>query len=128
MATNPSSESAGPAAAHFVMDGDGRIAEWDPGAERIFEWTRAQALGKRLSELIIPERYRAAHEAGLQRYKASGKGALVGRTIQLEVVDRSGREFPVEITISMESEGGVYRFPTVARLPDGKKPLAGAGG
>lgn len=111
------------ATAHFVMDADGRIAEWDSGAERIFEWTREQAIGEKLSDLIIPQRYRAAHEAGLQRFKASGQGALIGRAMQLDVVDAHGREFPIEITISMESEGGRFRFPTVARLPDGKKPF-----
>jgi PAS domain S-box-containing protein len=125
MATNPAGESGRSAipTAQFVMDGRGRVVEWDSGAEQIFEWTRDQAVGQVLSELIIPERYRAIHEAGLQRFKATGKGAFVGRTIQIEVIDRSGREFPIEITISMESEGGRYRFPTVARLPDGKKPL-----
>ena len=40
--------------AHFVMDGDGNIVEWDEASEAIFGWTRDEALGARLSELIIP--------------------------------------------------------------------------
>ena len=123
MATNPTGGGSAIPTAQFVMDGDGRVVEWDSGAEKIFEWTRAEAVGEVLSELIIPERYRAAHEAGLQRYKSTGKGAFIGRTMQIDVVDRSGREFPIEITISMETEAGRYRFPTIARLPDGKKPF-----
>jgi len=97
------------------MDGDGKVAEWDRGAESIFEWSCEQAVGTRLSELIIPERFRAMHEAGLKLFKSTGKGAFIGKPMEILSVDRSGREFPIEINISMETAAGEYRFPTVAR-------------
>ena len=101
--------------ARFVMDGDGNVAEWDCGAESIFEWSREQAVGTRLSELIIPQRYRAMHEAGLKQFKSTGNGAFIGKPLEILSVDRSGREFPIEISISMETVAGEYRFPTIAR-------------
>lgn len=102
--------------AYFVMDGDGNIVEWDAASEAIFGWTRAEALGARLSELIIPEHQRAIHEYGLTRYKATGQGKFIGKPIQIVTLNRSGAEVPVAITISMEREGEGYRFPTVARV------------
>jgi len=102
--------------ANFVMDGDGNIVEWDAGSERIFGWTRDQALGAKLSELIIPPDGRAMHEAGLVRYKATGQGKFLGKPLQIVTLNRDGGEVPVAITISMERDGDKYRFPSVARV------------
>jgi PAS domain S-box-containing protein len=102
--------------AHFVMDGDGNIVEWDEASEAIFGWSRHEALGTRLSELIIPEHQRAMHEYGLTRYKATGQGKFIGKPLQIVTLNRNGGEVPIAITISMEREGEGYRFPTVARV------------
>jgi PAS domain S-box-containing protein len=99
----------------LVMDGDGLIVEWTAAAERIFGWQRAEALGRRLSELIIPERNRAVHEAGLKRFVAGGRGALLDRPMEIVVLHRDGREFPVEMRISGEQTRDGWRFPTWAR-------------
>ncbi len=107
--------------AHFVMDGEGNVVEWDDASEAIFGWTRDEALGARLSELIIPEHQRAFHEAGLVRYKATGQGRFIGKPLEIVTLDRSGGEVPIAITISMERDGEAYRFPTVARVRE-KEP------
>lgn len=102
--------------AHFVMDGEGNVVEWDAASEAIFGWTREQAIGARLSELIIPEHQRAMHEYGLKRYKTTGQGKFIGKPIEIVTLNRDGAEVPVAITISMEREGTSYRFPTVVRV------------
>ena len=102
--------------AHFVMDGEGNVVEWDDASEAIFGWTREEALGARLSELIIPEHQRALHEAGLVRYKSTGQGRFIGKPLEIVTLHRSGSEVPIAITISMEREGDGYRFPTIARV------------
>ncbi|HLX38150.1 MAG TPA: PAS domain-containing protein [Candidatus Binataceae bacterium] len=116
MATGTHSDAASDRIAHFVMDGDGNIVEWDDASQSIFGWSRAEALGARLSELIIPPGQRAMHEAGLVRYKATGQGKFIGKPLNIVTLDRGGSEVPVAITISMEREGDRYRFPTVARV------------
>jgi len=120
MATTSQSDlpSADEQLAHFVMDGEGNIVEWDDASEAIFGWSRAEALGARLSELIIPEHQRAMHEYGLTRYKATGQGKFIGKPIEIVTLHRSGDEVPIAITISMEREGESYRFPTVARVKE----------
>src|SRR5579864_7346778 len=115
MATNPP-QSTSPdekGVAHFVMDGEGNIVEWDDASERIFGWTRDEALGAKLSELIIPEHQRAIHEYGLTRYKATGQGKFIGKPIEIVTLHRDRSEVPIAISISMERDGEGYRFPTV---------------
>jgi PAS domain S-box-containing protein len=116
MATETQSGAGSDRSAHFVMDGDGNIVEWDAASEQIFGWSRDEALGAKLSELIIPADQRAMHEAGLARYKATGQGKFIGKPLQIVTLNRGGSEVPVAITISMEREGDRYRFPTVARV------------
>jgi PAS domain S-box-containing protein len=47
----------------IVMRSDGNVAAWSEKAESTFGWTREEAVGRRLSELIIPLRYRAVTKA-----------------------------------------------------------------
>lgn len=110
---NPASEIALPTV--LVMDGAGMVVEWTRDAEVIFGWPRAEAIGKRLSELIIPERQRAAHEAGLKYFLAGGPGTLIDRTLQIIAIDHAGREFNVELRITAEKSGHSYRFAASAR-------------
>ena len=48
-----------------VMDADGIITDWNKQAEETFGWTRPEAMGRRMSETIIPAKYRMMHERGL---------------------------------------------------------------
>ena len=80
------------------LDVGGAIAEWNLQAEAMFGWTRAEVLGRRLSEVVIPVRYRAAHEDGFRRALAVPDGPSVSRR-ELAAVHRSGTEFPVEVTV-----------------------------
>lgn len=109
-AQRTSSTSRAPA---FVMDGAGIVVDWSIAAEQQFGWSRDEAIGRKLSELIIPERHRAAHEAGLKHFMASkGRGALLDRKLDLMMLHRDGHEFPLAITIGSEEAGGAHLFPT----------------
>jgi sigma-B regulation protein RsbU (phosphoserine phosphatase) len=100
----------------FVMDADGEIVDWSPAAEALFGWTRADAIGQRLSALMIPAHQREAHEQGLKYFLSSGKGKLLGRLLKLTVVHRDGHEFEAEFHIGSEQQGSTYRFPARTRL------------
>ncbi|NQV23349.1 MAG: response regulator [Rhodopirellula sp.] len=82
------------------MDADGTIIDWNPQAEVIFGWKSEEALGKTLSDTIIPEQFRDAHVAGLKHFLKTGDGRVIQRRLELVALHRSGREFPVEVTIS----------------------------
>jgi diguanylate cyclase (GGDEF)-like protein/PAS domain S-box-containing protein len=81
-------------------DGDGRIVEWNASAERIFGWPRAQALGRSLSELIVPHAFRARHEAGMRRCLEDRESPVTDRKLELPALTASGRQIMVDMTIS----------------------------
>jgi diguanylate cyclase (GGDEF)-like protein/PAS domain S-box-containing protein len=81
-------------------DAEGRIVEWNASAERIFGWPRAQALGRSLSELVVPPAYRALHDAGMRRCIETGEAPILDRKVELPALTASGRQIMVEMTIS----------------------------
>lgn len=93
-----------------VMRLDGTIAGWNDVAERDFGWTFAEVEDKRMSEIIIPERFREAHERGLAHYLATGEAPALDRLLELFAVHRNGHEIPVELSITRTSEFGETVF------------------
>ncbi|GAB2877899.1 hypothetical protein GCM10027277_54110 [Pseudoduganella ginsengisoli] len=82
------------------MDMHGRIVGWNSQAESIFGWNREEALGLPLESTIIPQRYRHDHRKGMQRYIATGKGAVLDRRVELHALHKDGREFPIDLAIT----------------------------
>ncbi len=93
-----------------VTDGRGTIIDWNARAETMFGWTRAEAIGLRLADTIIPPRYRAAHLRRLERYRTTDKDAFLQRTMEWSALRRDGSEFPVEWSISPIRSGDVVTF------------------
>jgi PAS domain S-box-containing protein len=83
-----------------LMDARGYILSWNARAETVFGWTRAEAVGQRLADLIVPERYREAHARGLRRYLDTGEGPILSRPVELSALRRDGYEFPVALRIT----------------------------
>src|SRR6185369_3874729 len=86
------------------MNNAGTITEFNPAAERIFGYTREQALGRDLADLIIPARLRGSHRAGLARYLATGAGPFIDRRVETMAWHADGHEFPVEVAITKVSD------------------------
>lgn len=84
----------------ITMDANGRTTGWNREAERLFGWSREEALGRDVAGMAIPERFRAAHRAALTRFLQSGKTTLAVHRMEMWGQDRQGREFPVEVTIT----------------------------
>jgi PAS domain S-box-containing protein len=92
------------------MNSEGVVTAWNKSAEEIFGWPAHKAIDRRLSELIIPERYRSAHERGLQRYLETGKGPLLDKHVELLALHRDGHEFPVEMSVTAVKVRGGFVF------------------
>ena len=82
------------------MDASGRVREFNPAAERVFGFSRAEAVGKELAELIIPPRMRQQHRRGLAHYLKTGEGPLLGKRIEIAALRRDGSEILVELAIA----------------------------
>ena len=101
--------------AFISIDSEGRVLDWNRQAELIFGWSREEARGKIMAELILPPGHRAPHAEGLRRYIATGEGPILNRRIELTALRRDGREFPVELTVWPLREGGTVRFNAFLR-------------
>jgi len=103
-----------------TMDGDGLITAWNPRAATLFGWSAEDAIGRPVGDTIVPEAYREAHQQGLRKYMAGGAGPVLGQVIEISAVDRSGREFPVELAISPAFHAD-EKVTFIAFLRDDKK-------
>jgi len=84
----------------ITMGGDGRVLEFNPAAERVFGFSRSEAVGKELAELIIPPRMREQHRRGLAHYLKTGEGPVIGKRIEIAGVRKDGSEILVELAIA----------------------------
>ena len=82
------------------VDHNGLITEWNQQAANIFGWSHDEAVGQNMDEMIIPERFREAHQQGMQRFLQSGHTEVLNRRIQLEAKRKNGEEFPIEMAIT----------------------------
>ena len=99
----------------IVMDSDGIVSGWNEQAEAIFGWPRAQILGKRLVDKIIPPRYRTAHEAGVRRFLATGEGPLLDKRIEITGLHKDGHELQIELAIAPVKVGNHWTFSAFVR-------------
>lgn len=106
----------------IVIDERGIITEWNHQAEQTFGWDRNWAIGKRLSDTIIPTEYREAHERGMKHFLKTGEGPVLNKRIEITAVDSKGRVFPVELTIIPNKVDGVFFFSSFVRdITEAKK-------
>jgi two-component system sensor kinase FixL len=94
----------------------GLITEWNSQAAEMFGWKREEAMGQRLSEVIIPHAMREAHESGMAHFLATGEGPVLNQRIEVPGLHRSGHEFPVELSIvPIKSPSGEHLFSAFLR-------------
>ncbi|MDG9669619.1 diguanylate cyclase [Hahella sp. CR1] len=96
--------------AFIAIDANGIITDWNKQATETLGWTSSQAIGQRLSELIIPEPYRELHEKGMRKFLDTGDGHVIGNRLELSALNSQGVEIPVEITITAISTNEGWQF------------------
>ena len=99
----------------ITMNAEGEITSWNKQAETVFGWSSQDALGRRVSEVIIPEKQRAAHEQGLRRFLASGEGLISRQRLEAAAVRRNGEEFPIELQVVPMKMGLEWIFSAFIR-------------
>jgi PAS domain S-box-containing protein len=98
-----------------TIDQQSLVTEWNEMAERMFGWSRAEARGRQLTELIVPERHRDAHHAGMARFLATGAGAILNRRVEMTALTRAGSEIDVEISVWPVRAGNSHTFSAFIR-------------
>ena len=90
-----------------ASDRDGKITFWNPGAARIFGFSRTEAIGQSL-DLIIPERLRARHWAGYTQVMATGESRYGhGDLLSVPARRKDGTPLSIEFTVlPLKDEAG----------------------
>jgi len=99
----------------IIIDDKGLITSWNREAEKIFGWAREESIGQNLASVIIPPRYREAHERGLKHFLATQEEAVLNKRIEITALRRDGREFPVELAITPNRLGDRFIFSAFLR-------------
>jgi PAS domain S-box-containing protein len=93
--------------AFITLDRHGHIMTWNAAAERLFGWTKAEATGKTMRDLIVPPEFRERHDARRNALIESDAPLAMER-FEVEFVRRDGQRFPGEATVSkVEARGEV---------------------
>jgi diguanylate cyclase (GGDEF)-like protein/PAS domain S-box-containing protein len=85
-------------------DDQGAITLFNPGAERLFGWAAAEVIGRPVT-LLMPDRYREGHRAGIARLGAGAPMTLAGTPLELHGVTKADREFDLELSLAEVGQG-----------------------
>jgi PAS domain S-box-containing protein len=80
----------------------------------MFGYSVDEAMGQPVT-MLMPERFREAHTAGIARFNATGQTSVIGRTVELVGLRKDGAEFPIELTISTGEVRGNRFFTSIVR-------------
>jgi len=83
-----------------AMDHRGIIVDFNTAAESTFQYTRAEAVGRRVSDILIPPAMRERHEFGLEQYLRTRKATILGKKIEMVAQRKGGQEIIVEMSIA----------------------------
>jgi len=97
------------------MNEQGLIIGWNKQAELTFGWGFEEVRGRKLSDVIVPERLRKAHDEGLRRFLTTGVARVVNRRVEVPAIRKDGQEVPVELTVTPIEYAGSLSFSAFIR-------------
>lgn len=97
------------------MDEAGLITEFNPAAEQVFGFARADVIGKPLADCIIPPDLRERHRRGLAHFLATGEGPLLRTRVEIRACRADGAELLVELAIAPYRTNGHWLFVSTLR-------------
>jgi PAS domain S-box-containing protein len=101
----------------IIASNDGTILEWSAGAERIFGWSREQAVGENI-DMMIPDNQKDQHWEGYDRVLGSGETKFGGSgdllTVSAQKAD--GSRVGVEMSFTpLEQDGAITAIGAIVR-------------
>jgi PAS domain S-box-containing protein len=105
-----------------TIDGDSIIHEFSPSAEQLFGYTREEAIGQHVADIVIPPNMHTAHNEGMGRFHVSRTGPVINTRIEIEAIRRNGEIFPCELTVvpTEEYQGTTYFTASIRDITESK--------
>jgi PAS domain S-box-containing protein len=92
--------------AFVVIDESSTVIAWSRRAEQLFGWSAQEAVGRVISDLVIPPTLRDAHHEGMRRFRNTGERHVIGQRVEISAQHRDGNIFPVELSVTeLEVDG-----------------------
>jgi PAS domain S-box-containing protein len=83
----------------ITINSQSEVVEMNQIAEAMFGYTKEEAVGQNISDLIIPAEYRDAHNAGMNHYLKTGVGPILNKAIEVPAIKKNGDEFFIKLEI-----------------------------
>lgn len=99
----------------ITIDETNTVLEFNPAAERTFGWSRAEALGRKFSDLIIPPEFREGHARGMAKLLQPDQSQLLGKRVEIRAMHANGTEFPAELSLVRLGTDRPARFTAFLR-------------
>ncbi len=90
----------------YIEDNHGRIIYWNDAAQKLFGYTKSDAIGKQLYKKLTPERFYRSHSKMMEEFTQTGNFPLDGTTREYRAIRKNGVEVPVEISFSTIKQKG----------------------
>ncbi|AKH96937.1 PAS domain S-box protein [Halanaeroarchaeum sulfurireducens] len=104
-----------------AIDRNGRIQFFNAAAEDLFGYSAEEVLGESAHELLAPDEYADDIERGMQTFRETGEGHILGGTRELEALTREGKREPVEITVNpYRANGELYAVAVIRDISERK--------
>lgn len=101
--------------AMVVTDRQARIVEWNPAAERLFQYSRQEALGQPLHKMIVRSSWHAEVEHNFPHFAKTGECPHSGKLVDILARRKDGSEFPAELSTSSARWGNHWHAIGVVR-------------
>lgn len=108
----------------IMIDDIGQVVFWNQAAEKIFGFTEVEIMGRNLYQMLAPIEYHAAHLAAFTSFIKSGRGAAIGKTLELHGIHSSGKLIPIELSLSSIQLKGKWMAVGIVRDISERKEAA----
>ena len=99
----------------LMLDPDGNIALWNTAAHKMFGYSSVEVLGKDMHSMLAPVRFHEPFRQGFRHFLATGKGPVIGKTLEIAALRKDGTEFPVELSLSAVKLKGNWHAVGIVR-------------
>jgi two-component system, LuxR family, sensor kinase FixL len=97
-----------------IIDGNGLIESFNPGAERVFGYRADEILGRNIA-LLMPTPFRSGHDGYIQRFQQTGEARFMLAPREVEACRKDGTVFPAEVSVGQVDGEGMSGFIGIIR-------------
>ncbi len=98
-----------------MIDQDGLVSFWNPAAERLFGYLQEEVMGVELHKLITTEDNYTEFRKGFTKFSKTGKGNIIGKTLELTAKTKDGSKLPVELSVASIKMQNVWHAVGIIR-------------